>query len=245
MTVKNIYDFLDKFAPYNTQAEYDNSGLNAGDFQTCVRKILVALDITVQVISEAREIGADLIVSHHPVIFGGIKFLQKDSPPYLLAEYGIAALSCHTNFDVAADGSDDVMLERIRRVIPVNGAGVLDKAVAADEFAAALKQAFGGTVRYVPTKNAVQNIAVCAGAGGSRLQGSFKIYRDAPAFDTLVTGEVKHSDFAYACNRGLGLFEVGHFESELPATEKLYDILKDNFKDIQTELSKVRWISNT
>ena len=91
-TVGQFYDFIDAFAPFHTAMGFDNPGLLVGARDTEVRSVLFALDITPQVVREAAEMGAQLIVSHHPVIFHPLKSLSPDSAPYLLAQYGIAAI---------------------------------------------------------------------------------------------------------------------------------------------------------
>ena len=102
ITIRDIMDFTESFAPLSTAADFDNCGLLVGSPLTSVSKVLLALDITPEVISEAADMGAELILSHHPVIFNPLRSLDTSSPAYLLASNGVAALCLHTNLDIAA-----------------------------------------------------------------------------------------------------------------------------------------------
>ena len=110
-TVKNIYDYINSIAPYDTQEEWDNSGHLVGDFRKEVKKAVLALDATKAVCAFSADIGADLVITHHPVIFGGIKSVKSDTAVYSLASSGIAHLCAHTNFDLANGGINDNLAE--------------------------------------------------------------------------------------------------------------------------------------
>ena len=105
MKIKEILGAIDSLAPFETALDWDNSGLLVGDPQGEADRILVALDVTPQVVAEARAAGAQLIVSHHPVIFGGgRKQLLAGDPAYEAAAAGIGVISAHTNYDMAPRG---------------------------------------------------------------------------------------------------------------------------------------------
>ena len=110
-TVKNIYDYINSIAPYDTQEEWDNSGHLVGDFRKEVKKAVLALDATKAVCAFSADIGADLVITHHPIIFGGIKSVKSDTAVYSLASSGIAHLCAHTNFDLANGGINDNLAE--------------------------------------------------------------------------------------------------------------------------------------
>ena len=99
-TINDILNFLEEFAPCATQMSFDNAGLIVGDKYTAVSRVLVALDITEDVVNEAESLGCELIISHHPVIFAPIKRLSPSSVPYMLAQKGISAVCMHTNLDL-------------------------------------------------------------------------------------------------------------------------------------------------
>ncbi|MEG0229663.1 MAG: Nif3-like dinuclear metal center hexameric protein, partial [Oscillospiraceae bacterium] len=107
-TVKNIYDFINKIAPYNTQESFDNSGFMVGDFKKKVEKAIVCLDVTEKILYFAKKNKVDLIISHHPVIFSELKQIRSDSIVYKLINNNISCLSAHTNFDKCDGGIDDV-----------------------------------------------------------------------------------------------------------------------------------------
>ena len=108
-TVKEIYNYIDSIAPFNTQEEWDNSGLLVGNENAEVNKILFALDATTDVINQAVEYGADLIITHHPVIFKAISNVLSDSLVYKLISNNISIICAHTNYDKAVDGVNDIL----------------------------------------------------------------------------------------------------------------------------------------
>ena len=99
--IRDIYDIIDAVAPFSTALSFDNSGLLVGDGNTQVTRALLALDITPNVVAEAASMNANLIISHHPVIFHPLKTLGPQDVAYQLASKGIAALCCHTNLDLS------------------------------------------------------------------------------------------------------------------------------------------------
>ncbi len=103
-TVKQINCFIDQIAPFETAMDFDNCGLLVGDPVGTVTSVLLSLDITEEVVKEAKEKGAELIISHHPVIFKPLKRLMNGDIPYLLAKEGIHAICAHTNLDMADGG---------------------------------------------------------------------------------------------------------------------------------------------
>ena len=104
MKINDIVAYTQSIAPYESAESWDNVGLLAGSPDEEVSRVLLALDITADVIEEALEKGASMIISHHPVIFEPLRALSPDEPAYLLAKYGIAALCLHTNLDRAEQG---------------------------------------------------------------------------------------------------------------------------------------------
>lgn len=100
--VKDIYDFLDFIAPFKTSMDFDNCGLLVGNMEDKVKKVILSLDITYEVVQEAMKLGANLIISHHPIIFDPIKRLDSSTIPYLMVSCGINAICAHTNLDMAS-----------------------------------------------------------------------------------------------------------------------------------------------
>ncbi len=112
-TVKDIYEFIDNIAPFKTAMDFDNVGLLVGDINQKINKVLLALDITNKVVEEATEIGANLIISHHPVIFNSLKKLDANDVPYMLAKYNINAICAHTNLDISKFGVNNSLAEAL------------------------------------------------------------------------------------------------------------------------------------
>lgn len=113
-TVNDINRFIDEFAPYETHMEFDNAGFLVGDGEKQVKKVLIALDITQDVVNEAEACDAQLIVSHHPVIFRALKKIYKDDIVYSLIKNDISAICAHTNADMAFGGVNDALCEKLK-----------------------------------------------------------------------------------------------------------------------------------
>ena len=225
ITVGAVYDFINDFAPFSTQDKFDNSGLLVGSMDAAVDRIQVCLDITCQSVEEAAAKGAQLIVSHHPVIFHKLSELESCSPVYLLAKHGINAICAHTNVDMTKNGISDIMLELLdlggeaRVLEPVHSDGTgygriveLDFIADAEGLAQKCKKAFGCTVvRYYDSKKNIKTVGVCSGAGGSEDNVA---HAAKMGCDALITGDVKHSGFMEAADRGITVIDAGHFHTE-------------------------------
>ena len=114
--VKDIYDFIDKIAPFDTKMDFDNVGILIGDKNALVKKCIVTLDISSKVIDEAIQKDANLIVSHHPIIFNPLKNLMCDSLPYLLVANNINVICAHTNLDIADKVGVNICLGNILKL---------------------------------------------------------------------------------------------------------------------------------
>ena len=125
MTIQDIYQILDDYAPCSQQESYDNSGLLVGDPEQEVRTILLTLDITIPVIEEAVQKHADLILSHHPVIWNPLRSVSPAHPVWHLIRHGIGAICSHTCFDIARcdekepHSLNDALGSRLRKTIPM------------------------------------------------------------------------------------------------------------------------------
>lgn len=219
-TVKDIYEEINKMAPFSMQESYDNSGIIVGSGEKEANKILLALDITKSVAKEAAEKGFDLVISHHPVIFEGLKNLIPDNPAVILSKNNINAICMHTNFDIAKGGMNDILCERLG-FIPVepfageNGVSIGYVCDCQEEYtpkalAEKVKKSLGNkVVRYVDTERPIKRIAVCSGSGGSFLP--FAINK---GIDAYITGDIKHDVFIDAYNNGVCLMDAGHYYTE-------------------------------
>jgi len=246
MTVSGIYSFLDKIAPFNNQDETDSAGLLFGDDNAEVKKILVCLDVTNKVVSEAVEKGVDLIISHHPLMCDSV---LKDASNDLFSALTcnkLNLISAHTNLDIAVGGIADLMLAKLNFpksdmvILPINpdGSGYgriikLDTPVFAKDLANKCKTAFGCTVvRYVDSDKSLSKIGITSGSAEESVEAALKLGCDA-----FICGEVIHDRRLFAADHGLTLIEVGHFHSEDIFCEDLVERLKSEFREIKTEKS--------
>ncbi len=226
MTVQDVYNYLDSRAPFVTCEEWDNVGLLIGDAQQTVRRILVALDVTDGAIDAAIATGANLIVSHHPVIFSPLKRLESNSIPYRLAAAGIAVICAHTNLDRAADGVNDTLaaLLGLTDIHPTDDGmcriGTLPQSVTATTLAKLVAQTLSTSVR-VNGSGDIRTVAVCGGSGGDFI-GAL-----APLADAFVTGEVRHHEWLAA--HDITIIEAGHYATEVPVVDTLCRWLSDTF----------------
>ena len=230
-TVKDIYNFIDKFAPFSTQEEWDNSGLLVGDENKEVSKILFSLDITSDVINQAISCNADLIITHHPIIFKPVSNVLSDSLIYKLIENGISIISAHTNYDKAIDGVNDVLCKTINasRYEKVEDTclniAYFENSIFSDDFALYLRGKLGGIVRYNALDKKVSKIAVCSGSGSDYLSLAKELNCDA-----LLTGDASHHAFLDANEMDIALFACGHFETESISIKPLAEKISNEFR---------------
>lgn len=217
-TVGNIYDFLDAKAPFSSAEEWDNPGLLVGDRETKVTRILVCLDITRQAVKEAVRSGAELIVSHHPVIFSPLKRLPADAVPYLLARAGLAAVCAHTNLDRASGGVNDLLAARLGFDQVTTAEDGLCRLVTLPEpwdgrkLAETAAGRLHTPVRCRPGTVPITRVLLCGGAGGDEL---LPLCRQA---DAVITGELKHHEWL-AFPEELTLIDAGHYATEICMVE--------------------------
>lgn len=232
MTVRDIYDFLNEYCPYELAMEWDNPGLNVGRFEREVTHLLLAMDITDEVIETAKKGGCQLIITHHPLIFSPEK--QITGEHYLghrilsLAENGIAHIACHTNLD-AAEGGVNSCLAACCGMEENELFGGIGRIGNVETTLTALVQRLKA---QLPAENClgvrcheeVHRIAVVGGSGGSMLQEAAEL-----GCDTFVTGEAKHDHALLARDMGVNLVILGHYETEYIALAPLGDALKERF----------------
>lgn len=241
-TINNIIDFFEEFAPCESQMSFDNAGLIVGDKYTAVSRVLVALDITEEVVREAESLGCELIISHHPVIFNPIKRLSPSSVAYMLAQKGTSALCMHTNLDLGTEFGVNICLANaigvknptLSELGECMFTGLLEKETKMGDFVGAVKKALDCKgLRYTDVKDTVKTVAVSSGAGGSNVFDAAKA-----GADVLVTGEIKHHEILAANSLGLNIIDAGHFKSEDIVVLPLVNKLSERFSDIIFTKSK-------
>ena len=252
-TVGDILDFVEELAPASLKMEWDNVGLLCGRRDQEVKKVLVALDPFLDVCEEAAAIGADLIVTHHPLIFRAPKSITTDDTVgqciLFLASHGISAVNAHTNLDQAPDGVNDVLaqtlgLENVEVLNPEGSdeegrpwgllrAGTVAEMPLTDFMTLVKARLHTPALRYVDGGKPVHRVAV---GGGSCGDGLYEVL--AAGCDTFVTADVKYNQFWDAADLGLNLIDAGHFYTENPVCAALAAKLRAQFPEVEVVLSK-------
>lgn len=228
--VKDFYGYLNSIAPFETQEDWDNSGMLVGDMDAEVKKVAVVLDITHEEIKKAKAIGADLIISHHPVIFNPIKSVTKGSVPYELVASSINALCCHTPLDIADGGTNDSLAELLgievtRTEDPILRLGTVEPTTA-QELAGKIANTLNTKVRYADAGRKIEKIAICTGAGCSLIEAAGEL-------DAFITGDASHHNFLDCIQAGITLIAAGHYETEIVVVPVLVKKLQAQFPDIE------------
>lgn len=250
--VKDIAECIENFAPKSLQESYDNAGLQVGDPDMEVTAVLLCLDVTEDVLQEALQRDCNMIVSHHPLIFHGLKNLTgADSTQKIVIEAiqkNIAIYSAHTNLDSVWNGVSHEIARRLSvkncevlSLIPGSenaGLGVVGtiSPLPKIEFLRKIKDTFHvKALKYSGQSSAlvIRKVAVCGGAGASLISEAIK-----HGADILVTGDVKYHDFTTYGNEIL-IADIGHYESELCSRDILSSIIRHNFSDLVTYLSDI------
>ena len=252
-TVADILKFLETLAPRDMKMSWDNVGLLCGSRGTPVTKVLVALDPFEHVCQEAADWGAELIVTHHPLIFKPLPNVTDETSIgrgiMVLCRYGISAINAHTNLDQAPGGVNDVLartlgLENIQVIKPCGTTeegepwGLLRmgevKEQSLEEFLALVKVRLGcAGVRYVTGGKQVRKVAV---GGGSCADGMLDAL--AAGCDTFVTADVKYNQFWDAQDLGLNLIDAGHFHTENPVVPALAEKIAAAFPEVAVRISQ-------
>lgn len=235
-SVREIFDYINSFAPFSTQEKWDNSGLLLGDADKQVKKIAFALDATLETVAAAKDCGAELMITHHPVIFSPLKKITAGSVVYELLTNGISVISAHTCWDSAQGGVNDVLaaklgfesvepmeleetatpMARLCKVDPMSG----------EELALLVKEKLGCNLRLADAGKPIEKIAICGGSASSL------VYEAIGKADAFITGDLAHHIFIDAVDSGMTVIAAGHFETEMPSIQPFSEKIKDKFTDI-------------
>lgn len=240
LTVQAVYDFINDRAPFDTQESYDNSGLLLGTPDMPVRAIHVALDVTDRVLDEAEAAGANLVVTHHPLMFHARKRLvETDREARLLCRMiraNMALISAHTNFDLAPDGTGRALAQALSLEeltaqgfvwvgtlpVPMTGEALARRAA---EALHTVVQPFGDMTRTV------QRVGLCSGAGGDLWPEALAMGAEA-----FVTGELPHHHALDLTTSGMLALSCGHFATENPGIFALADALQNWLNAVQYDV---------
>jgi len=251
-TVYDIYQFIQQKAPFELQMNFDNAGFLVGRSDRPVEKILIALDITEAVVDEAIQMGAQLIIAHHPVIWGGAKSVTDMTVTgkklLKMIENGIAAICAHTNLDAVSDGVNDALAIKLglseieqlhqdgvdRNGIPygIGRVGIVTEQTLYD-FAISVKNLLGSNgIRLVDGGRPVRKVAVGGGSCSNMIGDAI-----AKGCDTFVTSDVKYDGFLDAKAMGINLIDAGHYPTENVICPVLNQWLAEEFPHISVSVS--------
>ena len=236
MKAFEVAQIVERFAPLETAAEWDNSGFCIGSPDTEIKGVLVGFDCTPELIREAVDRGANMVITHHPLIFRGVKKISPDtflgSVITLAIKHDIVVYSAHTNADKAVGGVNSLMAERLGlrdcTVLAADGFGLvgnLPEAMGAEDFIAFVKERFSlKAVRCSrPVEGPVSRVALCSGSGASLLQDALSSGAQA-----YICGDLSYHLFF--AEEGFMLLDIGHFESEIDIVDKLISVLEEKIR---------------
>ena len=251
-TVRDIFDFINTIAPAYMKESWDNVGLNCGRMDKDVKTILVALDPFAGVCKEAEDVGADLLVTHHALLWNPgfiTDETQQGKNALFLIERGIPCINAHTNLDLAPGGVNDTLatilgLDHVQVVNPVGADadgrqyGLLRCGIVKEQpleaFLTLVKERLGCLgLRYADGGKPVHKVCVGGGACGSELMDAYRA-----GCDTFVTADVKYNQFWDAKDLGMSIIDAGHFHTENPVVKVLADKIAAAFPKIQVIVSK-------
>ncbi len=251
-TVHDVVTLLEAWAPAATAEAWDNVGLQVGRWESAIDTALIALDVDEAVLAHARQIGAGLIISHHPVLFRPVTAVEDRTLAGRLvlgaAEGGVALFAAHTNLDRADGGVNDALCAAVGlQATPVGGEQIgrlaqLDEAIALGDWAALVRDRLGADAVRVtgPADRPVRRVYVLSGAGRSEIDAALACHADV-----LLTGEIGYHDGQKALYAGLSVVEAGHYETEAPVLRTIEKHLQTEFQRLQYKIRTVVWEQST
>ena len=254
MTVKDILNCITEVAPLQWQESYDNAGLQVGDFNAEIHKALICLDITEEVVEEAIAKRCDLIISHHPLIFRGLKHLTPktyiERAVMKAVKHDITIISMHTNLDNSYFGVSRVLAERLGlknlhflqpstaepELCGVGMMGELDSPLDETDFLNLVSDTIGSScLRHSAlTGHNIQKVALCGGSGVPFLQDAIRQEADA-----YLTADIKYHDF-FIPEGNILLIDGGHFETEQFTKDLLCELIRKKFPTFAAEIAETK-----
>lgn len=237
MRVKEIYDIIDRYAPFDIAMSHDNAGFLVGHFDAQIKKVLVTLDADQEAMEHAIREDCQLIVSHHPFIFEGENHISDRTPQgrkiLFALENRLNIISAHTNLDSCSGGINDTLgklldLQATDSFCPTQNGGMLGRIGThnfdnIEHFLNHARNALNTTPRYHFVTNRFEKVAWVSGSGSSCMEEALSV-----GADTLITGDCKYSAFISAAEMGLNLIDLGHFETEQIIVPIVANYLREN-----------------
>jgi dinuclear metal center YbgI/SA1388 family protein len=253
-SVGKILKLIDQFAPFETASSWDNSGLLIGGESKPVDRILIALDVTESVVDEAIEEGVDLIITHHPLIFSGLKNITLENRigklVFKLIQNDIALISAHTNLDKSPQGisaylSELYDLDDVSLLVSEGDdagfgrIGNLKEPMTLNAFAEQTRMLFNNHVKIVDRSEGrmIRKIAISSGASSDFIDSAMNL-----GADVFLLGDLKYHEAQGVLNTPMTLIDIGHFESEFIYLDRLKELLEmralDKNYDIYIKVSE-------
>ncbi len=248
MKAKDIIKVIEDFAPLSIQESWDNSGLCIGSPEDEVSSILIGLDCTEALVDEAVSCGADMIITHHPLIFSGLKKISPDDQTgaavIKAVRAGICIYAAHTSADKVIAGVSGAMAAKLGltdvEILEEDGEGTglgvvgnLPAPISAEEAIRLVKDRFSLNMMRssAPVSVPVARIAMCGGSGGSLIKAA----RKAGA-QLYISGDISYHNFFTP--EGFMIMDIGHYESEIEIVDILFSLIKKNFPTFAVRITQ-------
>lgn len=243
MTVKELYEIINEKIPEELRLPWDNDGIMCcTDSSATVSRVLIALDVTDEVVDYALRGDFDLIISHHPLIFKPLSSISDENhisrKVIKLIGGGVSVFSFHTRADIVSGGVNDILADLVGLYSTepfgeggLGRVGELDEECSLDDFASSVKLSLGvDSLRVSDGYNTVKRVAVVGGDGVDFVKDAI-----LAGADTYVSGSISYNVMAEAAEMGINLIEAGHFFTEHPVTEYFANIINRIAPDIYVQ----------
>ena len=248
MKAKDIIEVIEQFAPLSIQEGWDNSGLCVGSPDDEVTSVLLALDCTPELVDEAVACGADMIITHHPLIFSGLKKITPDdlvgAAVIKAIRAGICIYAAHTNADKVLEGVSGAMASRLGlvdvQVLSDEGDGMglgvvgdLPQPMTAQQAVSLVKDRFSLKVAKTsrPLEGTISRVALCGGSGSSLIGAAM-----ASGAQLYISGDISYHN--YFTRDGFMIMDIGHYESEIDIVDVLFSLIKKNFPTFAVRITQ-------
>ena len=248
MKARDVIQAIEEFAPLSIQESWDNSGLCIGSPDSPASSVLLGLDCTPELVDEAIACGADMIVTHHPLIFSGLKKISPEDATgaavIKAVKAGISVYAAHTNADKVIAGVSGAMAAKLGladvEILDEDGEGTglgavgnLPEPLSAEEAVALVKERFGlKSIRASkPVEGKISRIAMCGGSGGSLIKAAM-----ASGAQLYISGDISYHNFF--TREGFMIMDIGHYESEIEIVEILFSLLRKKFPTFAVRITQ-------
>ena len=246
--VKDVTKVIEEFAPLSIQEKWDNSGLCIGSPDSPVTSVLLGLDCTPELVDEAVECGADMIVTHHPLIFSGLKKISPDDmigkAVFKAIKAGISIYAAHTNADKVIAGVSGAMAAKLGlkdvEILSDEGEGTglgvvgnLPEPLTVEQAVELVKNCFSLSALRAsrPLEGKIERVAMCGGSGGSLIAAA-----KAAGAQLYLSGDISYHNFFTSDD--FMLMDIGHYESEIEIVDILFSLIKKNFPTFAVRITQ-------